>query len=148
MIGYPAIAAVKTKVGTWEQVADAYLYLGQRDKLMLGGEAFDLEGTTYGNELRRRWRILFPKPPEVLPKSDGKEHPLFQRIAPAPPALPRVPHSIEMAPLRTAIALRAIKGPSPIPPDGVGASWPAAQAGKANPIGSLARSRPGRTYAS
>jgi hypothetical protein len=91
VIGYPAIAAVKTKVGTWEQVADAYLYLGQRDKLMQGGEAFDLEGTTYGNELRRRWRILFPKPPEVLPKSDGKEHPLFHRIAPAPPALPRVP---------------------------------------------------------
>jgi hypothetical protein len=91
VIGYPAMAAVKTKVGTWEQVADAYLYLGPRDKLTQGGEAFDLEGTPYGNELRRRWRIIFPKPPEVLPKSDGKERPLFQRIAPAPPALPRVP---------------------------------------------------------
>ena len=91
VIGYPAMAALKTKVGTWEQTADAYLYLGPRDKLTQGGDAFDLEGTPYGNELRRRWRIIFPKPPEALPKSDGKERPLFQRIAPAPPALPRVP---------------------------------------------------------
>jgi hypothetical protein len=91
VIGYPANAAVKTRVGTWEQIADAYLYLGPRDKLTQGGDAFDLEGTSYGSELRRRWRIIFPKPPEVLPKSDGKERPLFQRIAPAPPALPRVP---------------------------------------------------------
>jgi hypothetical protein len=90
LIGYPAIA-LKTKQGTWEQTADAYLYLGPRDKLTQGGEAFDLEGTPYGNELRRRWKILFPKPPEALPKSDGKERPLFQRMAPAAPALPRTP---------------------------------------------------------
>lgn len=90
VIGFPAISAPKTKVGTWGQTADAYLYLGPRDELTQGGDAFDLEGTPYGSELRRRWRILFPKPPEALPKSDGKEHPLFQRIAPLPPALPRV----------------------------------------------------------
>jgi hypothetical protein len=91
VIGYPATTALKTKLGTWEQTADAYLYLGPRDKLTQGGEAFDLEGTPYGNELRRRWKIIFPKPPEALPKSDGKEHPLFQPVAPAPPALRRVP---------------------------------------------------------
>jgi hypothetical protein len=91
VIGYPAMPALKTKTGTWEQTADAYLYLGPRDKLTQGGEAFDLEGTPYGNELRRRWKILFPKPPEALPKADGKEHPLFRRMAPAAPALPRVP---------------------------------------------------------
>jgi hypothetical protein len=91
VIGYPAIAALKTRLGTWEQTADAYLYLGPRAKLTQGGAAFDLEGTPYGNELRRRWKIIFPKPPEALPRSDGKERPLFQRMAPAAPALPRVP---------------------------------------------------------
>ncbi len=91
VIGYPAIAALKTKLGTWEQNADAYLYLGPRDKLTQGGEEFDLEGTPYGSELRRRWKIIFPRPPEALPKSDGKERPLFQRMAPTTPALPRVP---------------------------------------------------------
>jgi hypothetical protein len=90
VIGYPAMAALKTKVGTWEQSADAYLYLGPRDKLTQGGTAFDLEGTPYGSELRRRWKIIFPKPPEALPKSDGKERPLFQRMPPSAPALPPV----------------------------------------------------------
>jgi hypothetical protein len=75
------------KVGTWEQTADAYLYLGSRDKLTQGGTAFDVEGTPYGTELRRRWSILFPKPPQALPKSDGKEFPLFPRMAPSAPAL-------------------------------------------------------------
>jgi hypothetical protein len=91
VIGYPSMVALKTKVGTWEQTADAYLYLGPRDNLTQGGTAFDLEGTPYGSELRRRWKIMFPKPPETLPKSDGKERPLFQRMALPPPALPRVP---------------------------------------------------------
>ena len=91
LIGYPALNPPKTKVGTWEQAADAYLYLGPRDKLTQGGTAFDLNGTPYGTELRRRWKILFPKPPEALPKSDGKEGPLFQRTAPNAPALPRLP---------------------------------------------------------
>jgi hypothetical protein len=91
VIGYPAMSALKTKMGTWEQTADAYLYLGPRDKLTQGGTAFDLEGTPYGKELRRRWKIIFPKPPDALPKSDGKERPLFQRTATPAPALPRVP---------------------------------------------------------
>jgi hypothetical protein len=85
------MAALKTKVWTWEQTADAYLYLGPRNKLTHCGTAFDLERTPYGNELRRRWKIIFPKPPEALPKSDGMERPLFQRVAPPTPALPRVP---------------------------------------------------------
>ena len=88
VIGYPAMAALKMKLGTWAQGGDAYLYLGPRDKLTQGGEAFDLAGTAYGNELRRRWKILFPKPPEALPKSDGTVRPLFQRMATAAPALP------------------------------------------------------------
>lgn len=61
LIGYPAMAALKMKVGTWEQTADAYLYLGSRDKLTQGGTAFDLEGTPFGSELRCRWKIMFPK---------------------------------------------------------------------------------------
>jgi hypothetical protein len=91
LIGYPATAPLKTKTGTWEQTADAYLYLGPRDKLTQGSEAFDLEGTPFGAELRRRWKIIFPNPPAALPKSDGKEHPLFQRTTPPPPALPHAP---------------------------------------------------------
>ena len=90
VIGFPAIGNNPAAAGTWEQVADAYLFLGPRDKLTQGGEAFDLNGTAYGSELRRRWKILFPKPPDELPKSDGKERPLFER-GPAPPALPRNP---------------------------------------------------------
>lgn len=91
VIGYPAVAALKTKLGTWDRTADAYLYLGSRDKLTQGGEAFDLGGTPYGAELRRRWKIIFPKPPEALPKSDDKERPLFQPMPPSAPALPRMP---------------------------------------------------------
>jgi hypothetical protein len=63
--------------GTWSQTADAYLYLGPRETLTQGGEPFDLEGTLYGIELRRRWKILLDKPPAELPKSDGKVSPLF-----------------------------------------------------------------------
>ena len=33
VMGYPATAALKTKVGTWEQTADDYVYLGPRDKM-------------------------------------------------------------------------------------------------------------------
>lgn len=91
VIGYPAINVPKTKLGTWAQTGDAYLFLGTRDKLTQGGEPFDLEGTPYGAELRRRWKILFPKPPADLPKSDGQERPLFPRMAPPAPALPKVP---------------------------------------------------------
>lgn len=63
--------------GTWGETADAYLYLGARESLTQGGEAFNLEGTPYGAELRRRWKILFDRPPADLPKSDGKVSPLF-----------------------------------------------------------------------
>ena len=66
-----------TEMEPWSQTADAYLYLGPKDKLTQGGEAFDLEGTPYGTELRRRWKILFDKPPGELPKSDGQVRPLF-----------------------------------------------------------------------
>jgi hypothetical protein len=45
----------------------------RRDKVTRGGTAFHLAGTPYGSELRRRWVVIFPKPPEALPKSDGKE---------------------------------------------------------------------------
>lgn len=91
VIGFPAIGNDAAPAGTWDQVADAYLFLGPRDKLTQGGEAFDLNGTAYGNELRRRWKILFPKPPDELPKSDGKERPMFVRMGAPPPALPRTP---------------------------------------------------------
>ena len=86
VIGFPAVGNNPAPAGTWDQIADAYLFLGPRDKLTQGGEAFDLNDTTYGNELRRRWKILFPKPPDELPKSDGKERPMFERRS-APPRL-------------------------------------------------------------
>ena len=63
--------------GTWGQTADAFLYLGPLGKLTQGGEPFDLEGTPFGAELRRRWKILLDKPPAELPKSDGKVRLLF-----------------------------------------------------------------------
>jgi hypothetical protein len=92
LIGYPAPGSPGAKeTGIWEDAADAYLYLGSRDQLTGGGEAFDLEGTPYGNELRRRWKILFPKPPETLPKSDGSVIPLMRRTPAAPPALRPAP---------------------------------------------------------
>ncbi len=89
VIGFPAIGSNPAPAGTWEQTADAFLFLGPREMLKQGGEAFDLEGTPYGNELRRRWKILFPKPPESLPRSDGRERPLFERVQVPAPALPR-----------------------------------------------------------
>lgn len=91
VVGYPASGNDPKTVETWGQTGDAYLYLGPRDKLTQGGERFDLEGTPYGVALLRRWKILFPKPPDSLPKSDGNAHPLFERQPPLPSALPRVP---------------------------------------------------------
>jgi hypothetical protein len=91
IIGVPSRETNPAAAGTWDQAADGYLYLGPRDKLTGGGEAFDLEGTPYGAELRRRWKILFPTPPNSLPKSDGVELPAFRRDQPPPPALPRQP---------------------------------------------------------
>lgn len=91
VIGFPALGNNPAPASTWDQIADAYLFLGPRDKLTQGGEAFDLKGTAYGNELRRRWKIMFPKPPDELPKSDGKDQPMFQRQPAPPPALPHKP---------------------------------------------------------
>jgi hypothetical protein len=71
------VGAQPSREGTWSQIADAFLYLGPLSTLTQGGEPFDLEGTPYGTELRRRWKILFDKPPAELPKSDGKIRPLF-----------------------------------------------------------------------
>lgn len=85
-IGFPSAGASGAQVGTWEQTADAYLFLGVRDQLTTGGEQFDLEGTPYGTELRRRWTILFPNPPSSLPKDDGSIRPLLPRPAPPSPA--------------------------------------------------------------
>lgn len=92
LIGFPARGAPGTQSGTWEQTADAYLFLGPRDKLTSGGgEPFDMEGAEYGNELRRRWKIIFPNPPTTVPRSDGSIRPLLQRSSPPPPQLPRTP---------------------------------------------------------
>jgi hypothetical protein len=77
LIGFPAVRSGGTQSGTWEESADAYLFLGVRDQLTTGGEAFDLEGTPYGAELRRRWKIMLPNPPAALPKSDSSSRPLF-----------------------------------------------------------------------
>ncbi len=93
LIGFPSPNASGTQAGTWQQAADAYLFLGTRDELTTGGQQFDLEGTLYGKELRRRWKILFPNPPAALPKADGSTRPLFQRSVPPPPALPKTPAS-------------------------------------------------------
>ena len=91
VIGFPAIGNNPAPAGAWDSVADGYIFLGPRDQLTQGGERFDLNGSAYGTELRRRWKILFPKPPDELPQSDGKERPMFTRTPPSPPALPRKP---------------------------------------------------------
>jgi len=75
----PAATASGPQIGTWADAADAYLFLGPRDSLTAGGEAFDLNGTAYGVELRRRWTILGRAQPSELPKSDGAVRPLYQR---------------------------------------------------------------------
>jgi hypothetical protein len=77
--------------GTWDQTADAYLYLGPRDRLtVVKNRRSDLDGTAYGKELERR--ILFDKAPDFLPKSDtDTEQPAFSRTSTPPPPLPMVP---------------------------------------------------------
>jgi hypothetical protein len=80
---------------TWEQMCDAYLYLGPRDTLTVSSNPrSELEGTPYGRELERRLNILFDKAPEFLPKSDAApEQPAFSRNSnstPQPP-LPAIP---------------------------------------------------------
>lgn len=84
--GYPSLRPSGTQTGTWEQAADAYLFLGPRDSLTTGGEQYDLNNTAYGADLRRRWKILFPNPPSSLPKDDGSIRPLLQRPPSSPPS--------------------------------------------------------------
>jgi len=78
---------------TWDQTADAYLYLGPRDRLtVVKNRRSDLDGTAYGKEIERRLTIIFDKPPDFLPKPDADtEQPAFSRTqAPGPP-LPMLP---------------------------------------------------------
>jgi hypothetical protein len=79
--------------GTWKQTADAYLYLGPRDKLtVVKNLRPDLDGTEYGRELQRRMTVLFDKPPDFLPAANAPaEQPAFSRVATAPPPLPVIP---------------------------------------------------------
>jgi hypothetical protein len=79
--------------GTWEQTADAYLYLGPRDRLtVVKNRRSDLDGTAYGEETRRRLTIVFDKAPDFLPKSDAAtEQPAFSRTPAPPPPLPMLP---------------------------------------------------------
>ena len=80
-------------VGTWDQTADAYLYLGPRDRLtVVKNRRSDLDGTTYGKELERRLTIIFDKAPDFLPKSDANpEQPAFSRTQTSSPPLPMLP---------------------------------------------------------
>ncbi|MGA2770457.1 MAG: hypothetical protein ABSG26_06540 [Bryobacteraceae bacterium] len=79
--------------GTWDQTADAYLYLGPRDRLtVVKNRRSDLDGTAYGKEVSRRLTILFDKAPDFLPKPDaGTEQPAFSRTSTLPPPLPMLP---------------------------------------------------------
>ncbi len=80
-------------VGTLVETADAYLYLGPRDRLtVVKNRRSDLDSTAYGKELQRRLTILFDKAPDFLPASDtDTEQPAFSRTpAPSSP-LPPLP---------------------------------------------------------
>lgn len=79
--------------GTWKQTADAYLYLGPRDKItVMNNPRSALEGTAYGTELQRRMAIMFDKPPDLLPPSGTPaEQPAFPRTVASPPPLPVIP---------------------------------------------------------
>jgi hypothetical protein len=80
-------------MSTWDQTADAYLYLGPRDSLtVVRNRQSDLDGTPYGKELERRLTIIFDKAPDFLPASDsGTEQPAFSRTPAPPPPLPALP---------------------------------------------------------
>jgi len=90
--GLPAPARHGT-AGTWDQTADAYLYLGPRDRLtVVKNRRSDLDGTAYGRELERRLTIIFDKAPDFLPAPDSAaEEPAFSRTPLPPPPLPRLP---------------------------------------------------------
>ncbi|MGO9229097.1 MAG: hypothetical protein ACLQKA_07795 [Bryobacteraceae bacterium] len=78
---------------TWDQTADAYLYLGPRDRLtVVKNRRSALDGTAYGKEIERRLAIIFDKAPDFLPKSDAEaEQPAFSRTPAPPPPLPALP---------------------------------------------------------
>jgi hypothetical protein len=80
---------------TWEQTADAYLYLGPRDRVtVVKNRRSDLDGTAYGMELQRRLTIIFGKAPDFLPKSDiDTTQPAFSRTPTPPPPLTTAPKS-------------------------------------------------------
>jgi len=80
-------------MGTWEQTADAYLYLGPRGRLtVVKNRRSDLDGTAYGKEVQRRLTIIFDKAPDFLPKSEtDTEQPAFSRTPTPPPPLPILP---------------------------------------------------------
>ncbi len=79
--------------GTWKQTADAYLYLGPRDKLtVVKNPRATLEGTPYGKEIQRRLAIIFDKPPDfLLPQGAPTDQPAFSRTPTPPPPLPVLP---------------------------------------------------------
>ena len=89
--GLPALGRGGS-TATWEQTADAYLYLGPRDQLtVVNNRRSVLDGTAYGKELQRRLTIIFDKAPDFLPKpGSNSEQPAFSRT-PAPPPLPTMP---------------------------------------------------------
>jgi hypothetical protein len=89
----PAQSPRGGSAATWKQTADAYLYLGPRDKItVVNNQRSALEGTAYGAELQRRMAIMFDKPPDFLPPSDmSAEQPAFSRTSAPPPPLPTIP---------------------------------------------------------
>jgi hypothetical protein len=89
-IGKLPLTGPRGSQGTWAEMADAYLYLGPRDKLTrLRPRRAELEGTAYGREVERRLALIFGKAPDFVPKSD--EEPLYERNPTPPPALPPPP---------------------------------------------------------
>lgn len=79
--------------GTLAETADAYLYLGPRDRLtVVRNRRSDLDGTSYGRELQRRLTILFDRAPDFLPAPGaGTDQPAFSRTPAPPPPLPSLP---------------------------------------------------------
>jgi hypothetical protein len=78
---------------TWKQTADAYLYLGPRDKItVVKNSRSALDGTAYGKEIQRRLAIMFDNPPDFLPPAGAPtEQPAFSRNPTRPTPLPAIP---------------------------------------------------------
>jgi hypothetical protein len=89
-IGNLPLTGPRGSQGTWAETADAYLYLGPRDKLTrLRPRRAELQGTDYGKEIERRLTLIFGKAPDFVPNSD--EAPLYERNPTPPPPLPPPP---------------------------------------------------------